>query len=288
MKLKNADDVQSTVATRPVITDGDDQETKNEIETDVSEITIKPNEFKDQIAVVTGAASGIGLAISLKLLNEGATVALLDINREGLETGFRKFSSKSKAFPIDITKESLVNETINAIIEEFGRIDILINSAGISGETNVRSHEVDSDNLHRVFEVNFMSSFTISKAVLPHMLEKSYGRILHIASIAGKEGNAGMLAYSSSKAAVIGMAKVQGKEYAETGITINALAPAVIRTPLVDDLPEKQVKYMTDKIPMKRCGTLEEAANLVAYIVSKQNSFITGFTFDLSGGRATY
>ena len=133
-----------------------------------------------------------------------------------------------------------------------------------------------------------MSSFYTAKAVLPHMLEKNYGRILHMASVAGKEGNAGMLAYSASKAAVIGMTKVQGKEYAETGITINAMAPAVIRTPLVDAMPDQQVKYMTDKIPMKRCGTLEEATSLATFILSKQNSFTTGFTYDLTGGRATY
>lgn len=120
------------------------------------------------------------------------------------------------------------------------------------------------------------------------MLKSNYGRILHIASIAGKEGNAGMLAYSASKAAVIGMTKVQGKEYAETGITINALAPAVIRTPMVDAMPEQQVTYMTDKIPMKRCGTLDEVAAIALYILSPENSFTTGFTFDLSGGRATY
>ncbi len=120
------------------------------------------------------------------------------------------------------------------------------------------------------------------------MLKNNYGRILHIASIAGKEGNAGMVAYSSSKAAVIGMTKVQGKEYAETGITINALAPAVIQTALVDAMPAEQVKYMTDKIPMKRCGTLEEVAGIALYILSPQNSFTTGFTFDLTGGRATY
>jgi 3-oxoacyl-[acyl-carrier protein] reductase len=120
------------------------------------------------------------------------------------------------------------------------------------------------------------------------MLHQNYGRILHIASIAGKEGNAGMIAYSSSKAAVIGMTKVQGKEYAETGITINALAPAVIQTPLVDMMPPEQVKYMTDKIPAKRCGSLEEVVNIAAYIVSPMNSFTTAFTFDLSGGRATY
>ena len=120
------------------------------------------------------------------------------------------------------------------------------------------------------------------------MLKNNYGRILHFASIAGKEGNAGMLAYSSSKAAVIGMTKVQGKEYAETGITINALAPAVIKTALVEAMPEEQVKYMTDKIPMKRCGTLDEVVNIALYILSPQNSFTTGFVFDLSGGRATY
>ena len=120
------------------------------------------------------------------------------------------------------------------------------------------------------------------------MVKNKYGRILHIASIAGKEGNAGMLAYSASKAAVIGMTKVQGKEYAEMGITINALAPAVIKTALVEAMPEEQVNYMTAKIPMKRCGTLEEASNLALYIVSPLNSFTTGFTFDLTGGRATY
>jgi 3-oxoacyl-[acyl-carrier protein] reductase len=120
------------------------------------------------------------------------------------------------------------------------------------------------------------------------MLKNKYGRVLHIASISGKEGNAGMLAYSTSKAAVIGMTKVQGKEYAETGVTINALAPAVIRTAMVESLPDEQVKYMTDKIPMKRCGTLEEAASVAAFIVSPEASFSTAFTFDLSGGRATY
>jgi len=244
--------------------------------------------FLDQIAIVTGAASGLGLAIARKLLQEGAYVALLDINKQGLESGYQDFATHARIFPMDITSQELIDAAIQRVVAEFGRIDILVNCAGISGETNVLSHEVDSKDVYKVFEVNFMSSFHITKAVLPHMLELNYGRVLHIASIAGKEGNAGMLAYSSSKAAVIGMTKVQGKEYAGTGITINALAPAVIRTPLVDALPEKQIRYMTDKIPMKRCGTLEEAANLVAYIVSKENSFTTGFTFDLSGGRATY
>ena len=250
--------------------------------------TSKKNEFKGQVAIITGAASGIGLAISQRLLEEGAMVAALDINGDNLEAEFKRYKENAKCFAIDITQQSLVTESINDIINLYGKIDILVNCAGITGAHKGFSHELSAEELHKVFELNFMSSFYLSKAVLPHMLRFNYGRILHMASIAGKEGNAKMLAYSASKAAVIGMTKVQGKEYAETGITVNAMAPAVIKTPLVDALTFEQVKYMTDKIPMKRCGTLEEAANLAMYIVSKQNSFTTGFTFDLSGGRATY
>jgi 3-oxoacyl-[acyl-carrier protein] reductase len=245
-------------------------------------------DFTGQVAVVTGAASGIGMAIAHKLLNEGALVAVIDINKNALDSAFGEYNGSAKLFQVDVTRVHMVSEIIEKIVGIFGKIDILINCVGITGTTNVKSHEVCNEDLHRVFEINFMGTFSTTKAVLPHMLKQNYGRVLHIASIAGKEGNAGMLAYSASKAAVIGMTKVQGKEYAETGITINALAPAVIRTPLVDAMPESQVKYMTDKIPMKRCGTLDEAANAAAYIVSKANSFTTGFTFDLTGGRATY
>ena len=245
-------------------------------------------EFTGQVAIVTGAASGIGLAISIKLLQEGANVALVDINGKALTAAFGSYGPSAAIYEIDITRQEDIEETVGQVMKAWGQIDILINCAGITGITNTPSHEVSTSDLQRVFELNFMSSFYTSKAVLPHMLRKNYGRILHMASVAGKEGNAGMLAYSSSKAAVIGMTKVQGKEYAEKGITVNAMAPAVIRTPLVDAMPEQQVKYMTDKIPMKRCGTLEEVTNMAHYIVSPQNSFTTGFVFDLSGGRATY
>jgi len=246
------------------------------------------NDFNGQVVLITGAASGIGLAIAHKLLTDGAQVGLLDFNENALQEIFGKYGPDALAIGVDVTDEARVNDAILKVYAQFGKIDALINCVGITGMTNIQSHEVSSENLHKVFEVNFMGSFYTSKAVLPLMLARNYGRILHIASIAGKEGNAGMLAYSASKAAVIAMAKVQGKEYAERGITVNALAPAVIQTPLVDAMPEAQVKYMTDKIPMKRCGTLDEAANLAAYIISPMNSFTTGFTFDLSGGRATY
>jgi len=244
--------------------------------------------FSKQVAIITGAASGLGLVIARKLINEGIHAGLFDINDSVLMTEFARNKNQTEIIGLDVTDEKEVQNAVYKVIDRFGGIDILINCVGITGMTNVRSHEVSTENLQKVFDVNFMSCFYTSKMVLPYMLANRYGRILHIASIAGKEGNAGMLAYSASKAAVIGMTKVQGKEYAEDGITVNALAPAVIQTPLVDAMPEIQVKYMTDKIPMKRCGTLEEAADMAAFIVSRENSFTTGFTFDLSGGRATY
>ncbi len=242
--------------------------------------------FKNQTAIITGAASGLGLAIAKSLSAKGANLALIDKNIMPLAKLENRLPGA--LYEIDVTKENEVRQVIEKIGNDFGRIDVLINSAGITGVTNIKSHETLTDNVRHVFDVNFMGSYFTSKYTLPWMMKNKYGRILHIASIAGKEGNAGMLAYSASKAAVIGMAKVQGKEYAETGITINALAPAVIRTDMVAAMPADQVEYMTAKIPMKRCGTLEEATNLALYIVSPLNSFTTGFTFDLSGGRATY
>jgi NAD(P)-dependent dehydrogenase (short-subunit alcohol dehydrogenase family) len=242
--------------------------------------------FKDQVAIITGGASGIGLAIAKKLNSEGARVAMVDSNLSALQSA--PAPAGENGYVCDVTNEDQVKSTVDQIAKHFGRIDILVNSAGVTGKTNIKSHEVELKDFRFVFDVNVTGIFLTSRAVTPHMLERNYGRILHIASIAGKEGNAGMLAYSASKAAVIGMTKVQGKEYAETGITVNALAPAVIRTAMVEALPEEQVKYMTDKIPMKRCGTLEEIASLAAFIVSPGASFTTGFTFDMTGGRATY
>jgi 2-dehydro-3-deoxy-L-rhamnonate dehydrogenase (NAD+) len=240
------------------------------------------------VVVITGAASGLGLAIARKMDAEGMRLVLIDMDSRQLQETVNMFTAAPMLFEADITNERAVDDAIKSIVGEWGRIDALVNSAGITGMTNLKSHETNTENIRKVFEVNFMGAYFTSKYVLPVMLQQNYGRILHIASVAGKEGNAGMLAYSASKAAVIGMTKVQGKEYAETGITINAIAPAVIRTALVDKMPPEQVKYMTDKIPMKRCGTLEELADIAAFILSPSCSFTTGFTFDLSGGRATY
>ncbi len=244
--------------------------------------------WSEQQALITGGASGIGLAIARRLCVLGVRVVLCDLDAKALAAAQAVVGENCRTICVDVTDLKAVESAINELVQKSGPVDILINSAGITGITNVKSHEVDPANVEQVFRVNFFGSFHTARAVLPCMLRQSYGRILHIASIAGKEGNAGMLAYSASKAAVIGMTKVQGKELAGTGVTVNALAPAVIRTPMVDALPPEQVTYMTDKIPMKRCGTLDEIANMAAFIVSPETSFTTGFTFDLTGGRATY
>jgi 3-oxoacyl-[acyl-carrier protein] reductase len=248
---------------------------------------LKKKDWRTQTALITGGASGIGLAIGKKLNSLGVRVVICDLDSAKLESARPSIGETAETLCVDVSDTKAVEIAIGRLIQKNGPIDILVNSAGTTGITNVKSHEVDPANVEFVFRVNFFGAFNTARAVIPAMVQQGYGRILHIASIAGKEGNAGMMAYSASKAAVIGMAKVQGKELAETGVTVNALAPAVIRTPMVDALPAAQVTYMTDKIPMKRCGTLEEAADTATFIVSPEASFTTGFTFDLTGGRAT-
>jgi 2-dehydro-3-deoxy-L-rhamnonate dehydrogenase (NAD+) len=241
-------------------------------------------DWDTQNIVITGAASGLGQAICARFTQLGAAVHGLDVNETPLKEMQTNLGKTFAPAICDVT----IWEEVERAFHEFPPVDVLVNCAGITGRTDLRSDETDPADVERVFRVNFFGSYYTSKAVLPQMVKRGYGRLLHIASIAGKEGNAGMLAYSASKAAVIAMTKVQGKEVAGTGVTVNALAPAVIRTAMVDAMPERQVKYMTDKIPMGRCGLLDEVVAMVEFIVSPGCSFTTGFTFDLSGGRATY
>ncbi|GII22631.1 SDR family NAD(P)-dependent oxidoreductase [Planosporangium mesophilum] len=247
--------------------------------------------FADQPAVVVGAAAGIGKATATLLAHRGARVACLDRDVDGarrLAASLGDQGSKAVAVEMDVTDDASVAEALASAERDLGPISVLVNCAGITGATNRLSEDVDVDDFDLVYRVNLRGAFLLSRAVLPRMVAHGYGRVLHVASIAGKEGNAGMVAYSATKAGLIGMVKAQGKEYAGTGVTVNALAPAVIRTAMVDAMPEAQVRYMTDRIPMKRTGTLAEAAELICWVVSPACSFTTGFTFDMSGGRAVY
>ncbi len=244
-----------------------------------------------QAMAVVGAASGIGRATARLLAARGAAVTCLDRDVVGAErtaTEIGEAGGDADALELEVTDERSVADGIGAVTSHRGQLHGLVNCAGTTGQTGIQSHEVDPADFDLVYRINLLGSFLLSCAVLPHMLEHDYGRILHVASIAGKEGNAGMVSYSATKAGVIGMVKSQGKEYAQTGVTVNALAPAVIRTAMVDAMPDEQVTYMTDRIPMRRTGTLDEAAAMIAWIVSPEASFTTGFTFDLSGGRAVY
>ena len=189
---------------------------------------------------------------------------------------------------IDVTQVDSVSEVMAHTINRFGVLDGLLNTAGITGTTNILAHEVDVNDFDHVYKVNLRGALLLTQAVIPHMVERNYGRIVHFSSIAGKDGNAGMTSYSASKAGLIGLVKTMGKEYATNGITINAVAPAVVQTPMVDALPQAQIDYMTEKIPMGRTGRLQEVAYVAAFALSSMCSFTTGFTFDLTGGRAVY
>lgn len=246
------------------------------------------NNWTNKTAIITGGGGGLGLATAKRLQKAGVNIVLFDNKRETLDKAKREFTNDILTYEVDVTNYSIVEAAVLDVAKKYQSIHILINAAGITGQTNIKSHEVSLEDFEKVWAVNVKGSLTTFKAVAPFMLKQNYGRVLNVASIAGKEGNAGMVSYSSAKAAVIGMTKSQGKEYAETGIKINSIAPAVIKTEMVAAMSDEQVKYMTDKIPMKRCGELDEFANMAMFIVSEENGFSTGFTYDLSGGRAVY
>lgn len=245
-------------------------------------------------AVVSGAARGIGRAVMERLMRRGLDVIGLDRDGPAVDAMVAEVTREADGagsvtgMTVDVSHRDAVEAAFAEIGRGDGPVRILVNAAGITGHTGIKAHEVDPEDFDAVYRVNLRAAFLLTRAVVPLMLPHGYGRILHIASIAGKEGNAGMTAYSATKAGLIGLVKSAAKDYAESGIAINALAPAVIRTAMVAAMPEHQVRYMTDRIPMKRTGTLDEAAAMIAFIVSPDCAFTTGFTFDLSGGRATY
>jgi 3-oxoacyl-[acyl-carrier protein] reductase len=247
--------------------------------------------FHGQVAVISGGADGLGRAIATRLGAEGAKLAIYDNNPGKLQStvaGLLEAGYEARGFTVDISVEQDIARAFKEVADHFGGIDIMINSAGIVGPTSTSVLDYSVDDFDKVYRVNLRGAFLMSKYALQGMEKRGYGRILLIASIAGKEGNPFMAGYSATKAGVIGLVKGLGKEFATKGITVNGLAPAVIKTAMNEDTAPEQLAYMTAKIPMARLGTVEEVAAMAAFIVSPENSFSTGFVYDISGGRATY
>jgi len=240
--------------------------------------------FAGQTAVITGGASGIGLGVAERLSAEGAKVSLWDISESALK---KTTGACTHQLIVDQSDEQAVAKATALTIHEFGRIDVLVVSAGITGPISPLT-EYPSDAWRRVMDVNVNGTFYVNRAVVPHMVARQYGRIVNIASVAGKEGNPNASAYSASKAAIIGMTKSLAKELARTGVTVNALTPAAVHTAIFDQMSREHIDFMLSKIPLGRFGTVDENAALIAWMVSSECSFSTGAVFDISGGRSTY
>jgi 2-dehydro-3-deoxy-L-rhamnonate dehydrogenase (NAD+) len=243
--------------------------------------------FAGQTAVITGGASGLGKAVAARLVAEGADVALWDINAAALAAA-QKETGAVHVEALDISDSAAVEAAAQASARAFeNKVDVLVCSAGITGAT-APVHEFPTDSWQRVFEINVDGVFYCNRAIVPLMLSAGYGRIVNVASVAGKEGNPNASAYSASKAAVIGLTKSLGKELAGTGVIANALTPATFESPILAQLPQSQVDYMRSKIPMGRLGEVDESAAMVCFMASAECSFTTGATFDTSGGRTTF
>jgi 3-oxoacyl-[acyl-carrier protein] reductase len=244
-------------------------------------------ELKGQTAIVTGAATGIGEAIATRLGNAGATVVVADLNLEGATSVATRINNGAFALKVDVSDRTSIEACVAEVLKRTGQIDILVNNAGIAAPAGP-IWEQTPETWEKVIAVNLSSIFYFCRAVLPHMRERKYGRIVNVASIAGKEGNPGMVPYSAAKAGVIGLTKSVGKEVATEGICVNAISPAVVQTKILEQLTPQQVSYMTDKIPMKRTGKPEEIAAVAHFLASPDCSFVTAQCYDVSGGRATY
>jgi len=245
-------------------------------------------DMKGRNAIVTGGASGIGLAIATRLAQSGASVSIWDMNEKTMADAAKSLAgTKVHTVKVDVSRISEVESAFKSAVAAFGRIDALVNSAGVAGK-NALVWEYPVEEWVRVHDINLHGTFYTCRTVAPHMIANNYGRIVNIASVAGKEGNPNASAYSSSKAAVIGLTKSLGKELAKYRITVNCVTPAAVKTPIFDQVSQQHIDYMLQKIPMGRFGLVEEIAATVVWACTEDCSFTTGAVFDLSGGRATY
>lgn len=244
-------------------------------------------DLEGRVAVVTGGAQGIGLAVARRLSASGATVALWDVDGALATDSAAGLGAGARGDAVDVTDADAVASLAKMTADDLGRIDILVCSAGIAG-SNGPVAEYPVDEWRRIVDVNLHGVFHCCRAVLPFMVERGYGRVVNISSVAGKEGNPNAGAYSASKAAVIALTKTLGKEHAGQDISVNCVTPAAARTRIFEQMSEEHIDYMLSKIPRGRFLEVEEAANMIAWLCSSENSFATGGVFDLSGGRATY
>ena len=242
--------------------------------------------FAGRSAIITGGASGLGLGVAQRIIAEGGAVALWDLDPAALDAASNAIGAAHVA-ALDIADAEAVAKAAQSTVAALGKVDILVCSAGITGATKPL-HEYPLDSWRRVIDVNLNGLFYCCREVTPYLLANGYGRIVNIASVAGKEGNPNASAYSASKAGVIGLTKSLGKELATHGVIVNALTPATFESPILDQLPKSQVDYMRSKIPMGRLGEVQESVAMVCFMASQECSFTTASTFDTSGGRTTY
>lgn len=243
--------------------------------------------YEGRHAVITGGASGIGFRTAERIVSEGGTVSLWDVDDGKIDAAKAILGASSHGVRLDVSDPDQVENATRETVAAFGKIDVLICSAGITGP-NAKVADYPIEQWKRVFDINLHGLFYCNRFVVPVMQKNGYGRIVNVASIAGKEGNPNASAYSASKAAVIGLTKSLGKELVSDGITVNAITPATVDTPILQQLKPEFIDYMLSKIPMQRFGKVEELASLITWIASEECSFTTGAVFDISGGRATY
>jgi 2-dehydro-3-deoxy-L-rhamnonate dehydrogenase (NAD+) len=248
---------------------------------------IYENRFKDRRAIVTGGASGIGFAVAQRIAAEGGSVCLWDLDQSALDRSGAAIGRNTFGVRLNVSDWSQVERAMAETVNRLGGLDVLVACAGITGP-NTTVVEYPIDQWRQVIEINLNGLFYCNRAATAEMLAGGYGRIVNVASVAGKEGNPNASAYSSSKAAVIGLTKSLGKELAKSNITVNAVTPAAVRTPIFDQMSQQHIDFMLSKIPMGRFGETHEIASLICWVASEECSFTTGGVFDCSGGRATY